>query len=141
MIEWPAKCARCGEEIEDWANAGLHNGGWLHKACWGELSLETLSRGGDLPELRSPVDRGSQLELPMMIFLLMFHFGLAAAVAGWFLLTQTEESRTAGILLLVAGLIVPLIGAAGAALNIMSRRRIELIRHALDLQGGWKPGS
>jgi hypothetical protein len=90
--------------------------------------------------LRSPVERGSQLELPMMIFLLMFHFGLAAAVAGWFLLTQTEESRTAGIILLVAGLLVPLVGAAGAAVNIVSRRRIEIIRHALDLQGGWKAG-
>lgn len=101
---------------------------------------EARARGSELPDLRSPVERSSQLELPMMVSLLLFHFGLAAAVAGWFLLTQTDQSRTAGILLLVFGLIVPLIGAAGAAANIVSRRRIELIRHDLDLSGGWKPG-
>jgi hypothetical protein len=70
----------------------------------------------------------------------MFHFGLAAAVAGWFLLTQTAESETAGVLLVVFGIITPLAGAAGAALNVVGRRRIELIRQELDLQGGWKPG-
>lgn len=140
MFQWPAKCDACGNAIDDWAGAGLYDGKWLHKRCWSERHRESAGAGTEAPPLRSPLDRSSQLELPMMISLLLFHFGLAAAVAGWFILTQTKESETAGIVLLVVGLIVPLLGAAGAALNIVSRRHIELIRHELDLQGGWKPG-
>jgi len=140
MIKWPATCGRCGEGIEDWSGAGLLDSRWLHKRCWTEMYGEAQKHGSALAELRSPINRGSQLELPMFVFLMMFHFGLAAAMAGWFLLTQTNESRTAGIILLVVGLIVPLIGAAGGWVNIVSRRRIELIRSQLDLQGGWKPG-
>ena len=140
MIEWPARCAGCGASIEDWSDAGLLRGSWLHKSCWGETYRNAQSTGRELPELKSPVERSSQLELPMMIFLMMFHFGLAAAVAGWFLLTQTNESRDAGFALVAGGIVVPLIGAAGAAANIVSRRRIELIRQELDLRGGWKPG-
>jgi hypothetical protein len=140
MIQWPPRCDRCRREIDDWSNAGLYGKGWLHKSCWSELFREAQSLGRAVPELRSPVERSAQLELPMMVFLLLFHFGLAAAVGGWFLLTQTDESRTAGVIILVGGLISPLVGAAGAALNILSRRRIEVIRQTLDLQGGWKPG-
>jgi hypothetical protein len=140
MIKWPARCEQCGGEIEDWAAAGLAGAAWVHKRCWTEAYREAQAQGRELPALRSPVERGSQLELPMAVFMLMFHFGLAAAVAGWFLLTQTEESETAGILLVVFGIIVPLLGAAGAALNVVGRRRIEMIRHELDVQGGWKPG-
>ena len=75
----------------------------------------------------------------MLIFLLMFHFGLGAAVAGWIMIDQ-HQTPDIGAVLLVIGIVVPLIGVAGVALNIISRRRIELIRQALDLTGGWKPG-
>ena len=140
MIAWPPKCERCGSSIDDWTDAGLHDAAFLHKRCWAEIFGEAQARGRDVEELRSTVERGSQLEGPMFVFLMMFHFGLAAAVAGWFLLTQTDENTTTGIVLLIVGLVVPLIGVAGAAVNILSRRRIELIRHQLDLSGGWKPG-
>jgi|SRR5581483_1220432 hypothetical protein len=140
MVQWPAKCDRCDNPIESWADAGLFGSGFLHKRCWRDLNAEAQAQGRTVAELRSPVERSSQLEVPMFISLMMFHFGLAAAVAGWFLLTQTNESRLAGVILLVVGLVVPLLGAAGAAINILSRRRIELIRHELDLAGGWKPG-
>jgi hypothetical protein len=140
MIAWPAHCARCRAEIEDWADVGLYEAGFLHKRCWTELYGAAQSSGKPMPALRSPLDRTAQLEAPMFLFLMMFHFGLAAAVAGWFVLTQTDESQHTGVILLIVGLIVPLIGAAGCAVNILSRRRIELIRHQLDLQGGWKPG-
>jgi hypothetical protein len=140
MIAWPACCSRCEEPIEDWGAAGSYQGGFMHKRCWSELNGEAHAKGRRLPELRSPLEKGSQLEGPMFVFLMMFHFGLATAVAGWFLLTQTDQDRTLGLAVLIPGLIVPLIGAAGAAINILSRRRIELIRHQLDLSGGWKPG-
>ena len=140
MINWPARCERCEGPIEDWSQAGLYESEFMHKACWTELNTQARSQGRDVAELKSPIERGSQLEGPMFLFLMMFHFGLAAAVAGWFLLTQTEQNETTGVIVLVNGLIVPLIGAAGAAANILSRRRIELIRHQLDLAGGWKPG-
>jgi hypothetical protein len=74
-----------------------------------------------------------------MIFLLMFHFGLGAAVIGWIMMTQGDGGPTATFLL-VSGLLIPLVGVVGVALNIVSRRRIELIRRSLELQGGWKPG-
>lgn len=138
MIKWPATCARCDLEITDWADAGLQGREWLHKPCW--RALNSAGEGAVIAELRSPIERSSHLELPMMVFLMMFHFGLAAAVAGWFLLTQTDQNTTAGYVLLVAGLIIPSVGAAGAFANIVSRRRIELIRHDLDSRGGWKPG-
>jgi hypothetical protein len=140
MIQWPARCASCGQEIDDWSDAGLYNKDFLHKHCWTELYRQARDKGRDVADLRSPVERSTQLELPMFVFLMLFHFGLAAAVGGWFLLTQTDESRTAGYITLVIGLLAPLAGAVGAFVNILSRRRIELIRHSLDLQGGWKPG-
>jgi hypothetical protein len=140
MIAWPAKCEHCDKPIDDWSDAGLFDRAFLHKRCWTDLYGKAQSRGRSLSELRSPMERSSQLEAPMFLFLMMFHFGLGAAVAGWFLLTQTTENTNLGIILLIVGLVVPLTGAAGAAINILSRRRIELIRHELDLQGGWKPG-
>ena len=140
MISWPARCDRCDDPVEDWGDAGLYESGFMHKRCWTELYGESQTRGREIAPLRSPIDRGSQLEWPMFIFLMMFHFGLAAAVGGWFLLTQTNENTTTGFIVLIAGIVVPVIGAAGAAVNILSRRRIEFIRHQLDLAGGWKPG-
>jgi hypothetical protein len=35
---------------------------------------------------------------------------------------------------------VPLIGVAGVIVNIVSRRRVEMVRQALEVAGGWKPG-
>jgi hypothetical protein len=138
MVEWPGRCSRCREEISDWSDAGLHGKSWIHKACFGETWREAQNRGVELADLRSPVDRSSQLELPMLVFLLLFHFGLGAAVAGWIMITQGSEHT--GVIVLAGGIIAPLIGVAGCAVNILSRRRIELIRQSLDLQGGWKPG-
>jgi hypothetical protein len=69
----------------------------------------------------------------------MFHFGLGGAVAGWLLLTQ-HRSENVAVLLVAIGIIVPLIGVAGVVINIVSRRRMELVRQALEVAGGWKPG-
>ena len=139
MLEWPGRCSRCREVIETWSDAGFHGRRWIHKACFSQGLVEDGERKGDLPALRSPVDRMSILEMPMLLFLLMFHFGLGAAVAGWIMLEQDRSESTAALLLAI-GIIVPLIGVAGVAMNIVSRRRVELIRQELDLQGGWKPG-
>jgi hypothetical protein len=119
--------------------AGLHDGRWIHKACYTDERREKLQRGVDLPALRPPTERGKQLEWPMLTFLLMFHFGLGGIIAGWLLLTQDRYETTAAVLIAI-GIIVPLIGLAGVALNIVSRRRIEMVRQALDVAGGWKPG-
>jgi hypothetical protein len=139
MFEWPGRCSSCGEPIEDWPAAGLLQKRWVHKACYTRLRNDALMRGEAPPDLQSPVDRGKLLELPMLIFLLMFHFGLGAAVAGWIMIDQDQTPQT-GALLIVIGLVVPLIGVAGVALNIISRRRIQLVQQAVELAGGWKPG-
>jgi hypothetical protein len=139
VVEWPGRCRRCSKEIEAWADAGFYDGRWIHKACFTQELLETGAQPDALPALRSPEERRKQLELPMLIFLLMFHFGLGAAIAGWIMLSQDGSQSTAAILLVV-GVVVPLIGVAGVTLNIISRRRVELIRQELDLAGGWKPG-
>ena len=72
----------------------------------------------------------------MIVFLLMFHFGLGTAVTGWVLLSQ--DSATAGAITLTIGLIAPLVGAVGIAANFLGLRRIELISQQLEAQGGWK---
>lgn len=136
MLEWPPRCAYCGEPIEDWAEAGLDNSAWVHKACWAQRWREARERGVELPALRSPVERSRQLELPMMVSLLLFHFGLGAAIAGWIMLTR--DAQTAGLITLAFGVVTPVIGAAGILINFISRRRIELIRQELDARGGWK---
>jgi hypothetical protein len=135
MVEWPGRCARCDEEIANWSDAGLLNRRWVHKSCY----VQARSKGDSLPELRSPAERGSHLEMPMLIFLLMFHFGLGAAVAGWIMLDQ-DKSTSLAVALLVVGIVIPVVGLAGVAVNIISRRRIELIRQNLDAVGGWRPG-
>ncbi|HLF79878.1 MAG TPA: hypothetical protein VJB57_20545 [Dehalococcoidia bacterium] len=139
MVEWPGRCERCRQPIEDWADAGLNVDRWTHKACFQETRQEARQKGIDLAPLRSPEDRSKQLEWPMLAFLLMFHFGLGGALAGWLMLNQ-ERSESVAAVLLALGIIVPLIGVTGTVLNIVSRRRIELVRQALDGAGGWKPG-
>ncbi len=142
MLEWPGRCSRCGKIIEEWADAGLHKQNWIHKSCFADALSEASTAGQELPPLRSPADRGSQLELPMFFFLLLFHFGLGMGVIGWILVTQENpaNSKDIGAILLALGLITPLTGVVGVALNIVGRRRIEIVRRAVDLQGGWKPG-
>lgn len=139
MVEWPGRCSSCKEQIDDWSSAGLLDRRWIHKACYTRRWNDAHSRGETPPELQSPVNRGRLLELPMLIFLLMFHFGLGAAVAGWIMIDQHQSTST-GALLLVIGIVVPLIGVGGVALNILSRRRIQMVQQAVDLAGGWKPG-
>jgi hypothetical protein len=139
MVEWPGRCRSCGKEITDWVEAGLYDKHWVHRACYAACWNKARDSGRNAPVLRSPLERSTTLELPMLIFLLMFHFGLGGAVAGWIMIDQ-DQSQTLGAGLLVVGIVVPLIGLAGVAVNIISRRRIELVRQALDLQGGWKPG-
>ncbi len=140
MVEWPGRCSRCHEAIDEWSDAGLYDNRWIHKACFAESWQESRAKGVELAPLRAPTDRGSVLELPMLVFLLMFHFGLGALVAGWITLTQGGAAHQTGTVLVVVGLVTPLIGVAGVTVNILSRHRIELIRRSLDLQGGWKPG-
>jgi hypothetical protein len=111
----------------------------VHKTCYAQANVEAEGKGAHLPELRSPAERGTHLELPMLIFLLMFHFGLGGAVAGWIMLDQ-DKSQNLAVALLVVGIVIPLVGLAGVAMNIISRRRIELIRQDLDAMGGWRPG-
>lgn len=139
MLEWPGRCVHCGEEINDWTEAGLHAKRWVHKACYTARWNEAHDSGTSLGDLRSPIERSTLLELPMLISLLLFHFGLGGAVAGWIMLDQ-GQSTDVGVGLLIAGIVIPLIGIAGVALNIISRKRIETIRQELDLAGGWKPG-
>jgi hypothetical protein len=138
MLEWPGRCRRCKEVITEWTESGLHDGRWIHKACYAEAWRDAHARGVELAPLRDPTSRSSQLEWPMLAYLLMFHFGLGVAVIGWLMVSQFNDPT--GNPVLVAGIIAPLIGILGVALNIVSRRRIESIRQALDLQGGWKPG-
>jgi hypothetical protein len=138
FLQWPGRCRHCREVILDWNDAGLLDGAWLHKACYMQLWQQSNQRGGELAPLRAPTERSSELEWPMLFFLLLFHFGLGFAVFGWILVSQFDDPT--GNWILAAGLITPLIGIIGCALNIISRRRIELIRQALDMQGGWKPG-
>jgi hypothetical protein len=139
MLEWPGRCAFCSETIEEWTEAGLHDRRWAHKACYTERWNQAHSDGADLPELRSPIERSTQLEMPMLVALLLFHFGLGFAVIGWIMLDQ-DKSPDLAVALLVIGIVTPLLGIAGIALNIISRRRIQLIQRELDLAGGWKPG-
>jgi hypothetical protein len=138
MVEWPRRCSHCGLEIEDWPDAGLFEGRWVHKRCYTQRWNEAHDRGETLPELQSPAARSRVLELPMLVFLLLFHFGLGAAIAGWIMLEQDRNAQVAAVLLVV-GLVVPLVGLAGVVVNIISRRRVELIRQLLDTQGGWTP--
>jgi hypothetical protein len=101
--------------------------------------MEALERGVELAPLRDPTDRSKQLEWPMLAFLLMFHFGLGGALAGWLMISQNRSESIAAPLLAL-GIIVPLIGVTGTVINIISRRRIEMVRQALVAAGGWKPG-
>ena len=137
-VEWPGRCSQCREEIGDWADSGYYQGHWVHKSCFSKNWQEAQARGVELAPLKSPEARSSSLELPMLIFLLMFHFGLGAAVAGWITIDQGAEQR--GIIMLAVSIAVSVIGVIGVAINVMSRTRIQSIRQALELQGGWKPG-
>lgn len=139
MVEWPARCGECDKEIQDWSGAGLYDRRWVHKTCYTRRWNEAHGKGSALTELRPPTERSKQLEMPMLLFLLLFHFGLGTGVAGWIMIDQ-DQSAQVGVALLIVGIITPLVGLAGTAFNVISRRRIEAIRQELDLAGGWKPG-
>lgn len=142
MLEWPGRCGLCDKQIEDWAEAGLDASRWVHKACYARSVAEASTRGMELPPLRSPVERSKSLEWPMLVSILLFHFGVGVGFIGWIMLTQDTTTRTdtTGYILLAIGLVTPVIGLIGVAMNILGRRRIELVRQALELSGGWKPG-
>ena len=139
MVEWPGRCSHCEEQIEDWTEAASYEGRWIHKSCWRRAHPRALAADA-ATELGSPVERGRRLEAPMMFFLLLFHFGLGAAIAGWLMLTRVDSNETTALIVFTIGIVTPVIGIVGCAVNIISRRRIELIRQTLDLEGGWKPG-
>jgi hypothetical protein len=139
MIEWPGRCNYCKETIDNWPEAGLYEGRWLHKGCYTERFSEANHKGIELEDLRSPTERGTQLEVPMLLSLLLFHFGLGFAVIGWIMINQ-DQSPHLGVIFMVIGVLVPLIGLTGVAVNIISRRRIHFIERQLDLAGGWRPG-
>jgi hypothetical protein len=140
MIEWPGRCSKCDAQIAKWTDAGFLNGKWIHKSCYVDVRAEAEKRGRQVPELREPTERRHQLEWPMMGFLLMFHFGLGAAAIGWIFIDQGGSVLTGSILIAI-GIIVPLIGLAGAAANVISRRRVELVRQELESAGGWHAGA
>ena len=133
MVEWPGRCNRCNQRIEKWADAGFDDKRWVHKACFAEAQREAQSKGRQVAELRAPDERYQQLELPMLIFVLMFHFGLGLAVIGWIVIDQ-GGSQTWGAVTMALGIIIPALGLAGAALNIVSRRRIEQMRQRAELR-------
>lgn len=139
MLEWPGRCSRCHEQIASWSDAGFDDKSWVHKACFQETQKEAQARGKELRILRAPDERYHQLELPMLIFVLMFHFGIGLAVIGWIVIDQ-GGSQTWGAVTMALGIIIPALGLTGAAFNIISRRRIEQVRQELLLTGGWKPG-
>ncbi len=141
MLEWPGRCATCEKPIDDWADAGLYNKRWVHKACYATNSEAAVKSGGTIEELRSPVERSRSLEWPMLIAVLMFHFGVGIAFIGWIMLTQDIDTSkdNIGAVLLATGLIMTFGGIFGVARNIRGRRRIEFVRQALELSGGWKP--
>lgn len=141
MLEWPGRCHTCNQLIADWADAGMADSRWVHKTCYARTTVEATKRGIDLAPLRSPIERGKILEWPMLVSILLFHFGLGIAFIGWIMLTQdtTTSTDSIGFALLAIGLVTPLLGIAGVAVSILGRRHIELVRQALDLSGGWKP--
>jgi hypothetical protein len=137
MLEWPPRCRECREPLSDWGEAGLAGAVWLHKACWRARRDRGQRLGEEVPLLASPLQWQRHLELPMMLFLLLFHFGLATGVAGWILLVNGDA--LSGSITLAIGVATPLLGAAGVILNIVSRRRLELMRLDLESRGGWRP--
>jgi hypothetical protein len=135
-MEWPARCGKCKQPIDDWAAAGYDGGRWVHKDCWTQANTRA---GREVANLASPLERLRELEAPMFLFILLFHFGTGAAVTGWILFAQHYD-ESIGSVVFPLGMIASLIGVVGTWFNIVSRRRIELIRRTLDLEGGWKPG-
>ncbi len=91
---------------------------------------------GEVRLLLSPVERVKQLEMPMIVSMLLFHFGLGAALAGFALLA--EQYTYSGMLLTVLGVVCPVLGGLGIIGNLEGRRRIEGIRRALEHRGGWQ---
>ena len=60
----------------------------------------------------------------MLLFALMFHFGLGLALIGWVLITQ-EASETTGLALLAIGIVTPILGVLGMVWAVVRRREYE----------------
>lgn len=128
-------CDHCGEPISDFSQAGRLDRKWLHKQCWLALWRSEREKGVDLPVLTSPLE-ASPGESRVLLFALMFHFGLGLALIGWVLLTQ-ENSTTAGVICLAIGLIAPLIGVCGIAYSVYRRRQYEEVLAEVGGASGW----
>jgi hypothetical protein len=128
-------CDRCGAEIADFNSAGRLGKLWLHKSCWLETWREERARGSDLPVLSSPLVSKPR-EMAVLLFALMFHFGLGLALIGWVLISQ-EQSPVAGTIILVIGVVTPVIGVGGMVLSVYRRRQYELVLSDLGGEGSW----
>ena len=129
------ECDRCGETIADFNEAGRLSRRWLHKSCWLEIWREEREKGVDLPLLTSPLGSAPG-ESRVLLFALMFHFGLGLALIGWVLLTQ-ENSTTAGLTCLAIGFIAPLIGVVGIAHAVYRRKQYEGVLAEVQSPAGW----
>jgi hypothetical protein len=128
-------CDHCHEMIADFNDAGRLGKRWLHKSCWLQLWRAERERGVDLPVLTSPLGT-SPGESRVLLFALMFHFGLGLALIGWVLLTQ-EDSPVTGAICLAIGLIAPLIGVVGIAYSVYRRRQYEGVLAEIGGASGW----
>lgn len=135
LLKWPPSCSTCDEPIAEWMSAGYDAGRWMHRKCW--LDSPSSETRADGASLSSPLE-GVRHGLPMILFLLLFHFGGGAAIMGWFMLTQFEGQSSA-LIVLLAGVVGFLLGLGGFAVEVVMRRRAELIRQELERQGGWQP--
>ena len=73
----------------------------------------------------------------MLLFLLLFHVGGGATVAGWFMFARFEYA-TAGLITLVLGLVGLLVGIAGFAIETVLRMRAQAMRQEIEGHGGWR---
>ncbi|MPZ22691.1 MAG: hypothetical protein GEU28_03930 [Dehalococcoidia bacterium] len=128
-------CHRCSQPIEDYSLAGRLGKQWLHKDCWLAMWREERVRGVDLPVLTSPLAAPPR-EMSVMVFALMFHFGIALAMIAWVFITQEDDTGT-GLAFLVPGVLIPMAGVLGLALSVYRRRNFEVMLHDLGRPGVW----
>lgn len=136
MTRWPPLCDECGLPIDDWRGAGRLRSGWLHKGCWVELCRRERVHGREAAILGSPLEDHGR-ELGILLYALMFHFGVGSAIMGWVLLAQEEAS--AGLAMLIVGLVLPVAGAAGVVLRVLKLCRSQAIRRELERGEPWTP--
>jgi hypothetical protein len=96
---------------------------------------EERERGVDLPVLTSPAGRQPR-ESSVLLFALMFHFGLGLALIGWVLITQ-EASEVTGVILLAVGIVAPILGVLGMVWAVMRRREYEEVMGEVTADEPW----